>query len=108
MKQTKHGGVGPKAFEKIPRRSVPEAIRFWADHNGCPKKPIEETRTGKAVCTMYAPGKEGSEVILWTLEDGGHAWPGGKSSLPEQQVGKVNTDISASELIWQFFERHHK
>jgi len=103
-----HGGVGPKAFEGIPRPSVPETIQFWADHDGCPKEPMKTTRTGKAVCTMYAPGKKGSEVILWTLEDGGHAWPGGKSSLPEQQVGKVNTDISASELIWQFFERHHK
>ena len=103
-----YGGVGPKAFEGIPRLSVPETIQFWVDHNGCPKEPLKGTRTGKAVCTRYAPGKEGSEVILWTLEDGGHTWPGGKSSLPEKQVGKVNTDISAQELMWQFFEAHPK
>ncbi|MFH0947429.1 MAG: PHB depolymerase family esterase [Elusimicrobiota bacterium] len=101
-----HGGIGPKAFEKIPRPSVSETIYFWTNHNGCPKKSIKESWVGKAVCTIYAPGREGSEVILWTLEDGGHAWPGGKSSLPEKQVGKVNMDISASELIWQFFEKH--
>ncbi|MFH1860916.1 MAG: hypothetical protein ABH870_07915, partial [bacterium] len=101
-----HGGVGPKAFEKIQRPSVSETIRFWVDHNGCSKEPTKEIRTGKAVCTMYALGKEGSEVILWTLEDGGHTWPGGKSTLPEEQVGKVNTDISVSEIMWQFFERH--
>ncbi|MFH1563457.1 MAG: PHB depolymerase family esterase [Nitrospirota bacterium] len=103
-----NGGVGPKAFEKISRRSVPETIQFWVTHNGCPKEPVKGSRIGKAVCTIYGHGKEGSEVILWTLEDGGHTWPGGKSSLPERQVGKLNTDIFASELMWQFFERHPK
>ncbi|MFH1096070.1 MAG: hypothetical protein V1749_01010 [Candidatus Desantisbacteria bacterium] len=83
--------------------------RFYDLHiNGCPKEHKKETRTGKAICTIYAPGREDSEVILWTLEDGGHTWPGGKSSLPESQVGKVNMDISVSELMWQFFERHSK
>ncbi|MEK7812724.1 MAG: PHB depolymerase family esterase, partial [Candidatus Desantisbacteria bacterium] len=100
------GGVGTKSIEPISHPSVSETIQFWVDHNGCPEEPTEETRIGKAVCTVYAPGKEGSEVILWTLEDGGHTWPGGSSTLSESQVGKINTDISASELMWQFFETH--
>ncbi|MFZ5986782.1 MAG: alpha/beta hydrolase family esterase [Bacillota bacterium] len=100
------GGVGPRAFEKIPRRSVEETIQFWTAHNGCPKESVKGPRKGKAICTIYGPGRGGSEVILWTLEDGGHTWPGGKSSLPERQVGKLNRDIIASELMWQFFEKH--
>lgn len=101
-----YGGIGPNAFEKVPRRSVDESIQFFITQNEIPKESIRKTRIGKAVSSIYGPGKEGSEVILWTLEDGGHTWAGGKSSLPESQVGKINTDISASELMWQFFEKH--
>ncbi len=101
-----NGGIGRKSVEPISHPSVLKTIQFWADHNSCPKEPKEEIRIGKAVCTVYGHGKEGSEVILWTLEDGGHTWPGGSSTLPRSKVGKLNMDISAGELMWQFFETH--
>ena len=52
-----------------------------------------------------------SEVVLWTLEDGGHTWPGGKITKSEEDylgigVGPINHDISSMELIWEFFEKH--
>ncbi len=102
------GGVGTKSIEPIDYPSVAETIQFWVNHNGCQQEPATTTRTGNAVCTVYGLGKKGSEVILWTLEDGGHTWPGGSSTLSETQVGKINMDISAGELMWQFFERHPK
>jgi polyhydroxybutyrate depolymerase len=56
----------------------------------------------------YGPGKNGTEVVLWTLEDGGHTYPGGKMFPSEVQsgLGYANTDIFASELMWEFFKRH--
>lgn len=101
-----NGGVGQKAQEKIPRLSVAESIQYWIKYNGCSLEQPEEFRKNAAIRTSYGSGKDGSEVVLWTLEDGGHAWPGGKSTLPEQMVGKLNRDISASELIWEFFQKH--
>ena len=59
----------------------------------------------QAVCECYGPADDGAEVLLWTLKDGGHTWPGGVSRLSERIVGKVNRDISASELMWEFFQR---
>lgn len=100
------GGVGPKAQEKIHRLSVAESIDYWVEYNGCVEDKAKEMRKGMAVRKVYSSGKEGAEVVLWTLEDGGHAWPGGKSSLPEQMVGRLNKDINASELIWEFFQAH--
>ncbi len=101
-----YGGVGQKAQEKIPRRSVAESIQYWVKHNGSPAGQPQEFRKNAAVSNSYGLGADGAEVVLWTLEDGGHAWPGGKLSLPERMVGKLNTDINASELMWEFFQKH--
>lgn len=100
------GGVGEKAHDKIARRSVNDTIAFWLEKNGIAAKPTREDRRGKAVMRAYGPAPNGAEIVLWTLEDGGHTWPGGESSLPERMVGAVNKDIDASALIWDFFRRH--
>jgi len=97
------GGVGERAAEKTARMSADETVRRWAAWNGCPPEPSEETRVGAAVRRRYGPGSGGSEVVLWTLENGGHTWPGGRSTLPEAMAGPVSRDIDASELAWKFF-----
>jgi polyhydroxybutyrate depolymerase len=103
-----YGGIGPRSVSKLRLEPLPQTLQTWIRHNGCSPKPIKVTRVGNAVCTDYGKGKDGSEVILWTLEDGGHTWPGGKMTTGEQRLnlGKINTDISASELMWEFFEKH--
>jgi polyhydroxybutyrate depolymerase len=45
-------------------------------------------------------------VTLCSIEGGGHTWPGGVDKLDENLVGKVNKDISANEVMWEFFKRH--
>jgi polyhydroxybutyrate depolymerase len=52
----------------------------------------------------YAPGKEGAEVVLYVINGGGRTWPGRKWPVPWQ--GKTPHDISASDLMWEFFKRH--
>lgn len=44
-------------------------------------------------------------MILYTVEGGGHTWPGGKS-LPEWMVGRTTRDISATQVMWAFFLQH--
>ncbi|MFH0909710.1 MAG: PHB depolymerase family esterase [bacterium] len=100
------GGVGPKAHDKVPRPGVQESIDFWLAQDGIDIKPVKQGRTGQAEFKEYGPGKNGAQIILWTLDDGGHAWPGGNSSLPEWKVGKVNKDVRASDLIWSFFKKY--
>jgi poly(3-hydroxybutyrate) depolymerase len=41
-------------------------------------------------------------VELCTIQNGGHAWPGGEA-LP---TGKTSTDINATSTILDFFEKH--
>lgn len=100
------GGIGPKARDPLPRRSVEETLAIFRRRNRCPDNPAREHRIGRARCREYAPAPGGAPVVLWTLEDGGHTWPGGHSTLPLDIVGPLNTDIRASELIWDFVRNY--
>ena len=91
----------------MPFKPAEEVIQSWADFNECPSPTAQVQTIGNAVSTRYRRCKYGTEVVFWTLEDGGHAWPGG-NLLPSEvraEQGNINTDISASILIWQFFQR---
>ncbi len=87
-------------------KPVTEVVREWAAHDGCPPQPAART-IGSAEELVYGPGREGSEVILWTLKNGGHTWPSG-NVLPNAaaELGNINRDIFAADLMWEFFKKH--
>ncbi len=106
-----NGGMGPKALSKedIPGLHPPvkEAILSWVECYGLPTKPLASKQIGKATGEFFGNSRAGDRVCLWTLEDGGHTWPGGRMTKGEQRLGlgHINTDISACELMWQFFRQ---
>ena len=53
---------------------------------------------------VYGPGKDGAEVVLYIVENGGHTWPGMDTTLPI--LGKTTMNISANDLMWEFFKKH--
>jgi len=93
--------------------SVDESIQFWVKVNKCStipfkaeepdKDPGDGTRVEK---THYGNGIDGSEVVLYKVEGGGHTWPGGFQYLPVWMIGKTSRDIDANEIIWAFFRKH--
>ncbi|MDY6821925.1 MAG: PHB depolymerase family esterase [Deferribacterota bacterium] len=93
--------------------SVSEMVMFWVNHNHCSSQPLisyepdkdpqDGTRVKKEV---YDRCKDGTEVILYAIEGGGHTWPDGWQYLPERVVGKTSKDIDANEVIWNFFKKH--
>jgi polyhydroxybutyrate depolymerase len=52
----------------------------------------------------YTSGKDGSEVALVVIEGGGHTWPCRRS--PAATLGKSATNVSANDLMWEFFQKH--
>jgi len=104
-----HGGKGAHSVSQVDFRSVPDTLRTFVVRNGCPEQPAPAARrVGAATEYRYGPCRGGSEVVLWSIEGGGHTWPGGDpaSGFVARIVGSVNRDIFASELMWQFFEKH--
>lgn len=93
--------------------SVSDTVQYWVTHNECSswsgitwlpdRDPDDGTRVYKEV---YTNGREGTEVVLYGIEGGGHTWPGGPQYLSERIIGKTCRDIHASEIIWQFFAEH--
>lgn len=65
------------------------------------------SQDGTAVkTTLFDKCKNNTEVILYAVEGGGHAWPGGVQYFPEFLIGKTSRDFNASEVIWEFFRKH--
>jgi polyhydroxybutyrate depolymerase len=72
--------------------------------NGCATVP-HRTEKGTIRTEIYAGGKDGTEVALYTVNGGGHAWPGGQPYLLGPEPTK---EISATDLMWEFFMRNPK
>lgn len=104
---------GPIAGGRGTGLSVAESVKFWVIHNNCSPSPTitelpdtdpqDGTRVQRAV---YGQGKDGTEVVLYAIEGGGHTWPGGYQYLSEILIGKTSRDIDANEIIWNFFKNH--
>jgi polyhydroxybutyrate depolymerase len=48
---------------------------------------------------------DGAEVVTYTIEGGGHTWPGGLQYLPQAAIGRTTQVIDAGKLAWDFFKR---
>ncbi|OGI44382.1 MAG: hypothetical protein A2150_06050 [Candidatus Muproteobacteria bacterium RBG_16_64_11] len=95
--------------------SVAESVRFWVTHNRCAVTPVvtdepdRDPRDGTRVRReSYASCRDGSEVLLYAIEGGGHTWPGGYQYRPERVIGKGSRDLDGAEVIWNFFKRQAK
>jgi polyhydroxybutyrate depolymerase len=84
-------------------------IRDWtarvARRNQCMGDPSDTRITASVRRLEYTNCAENADVILYTVEGGGHTWPGGKP-LPEWWVGRTTRDINASRVMWAFFVQH--
>ncbi len=103
------GGRGTKTFG-LRFQSVEQSVAAWRRADGCPDLPTvtelpDKTDDGSTVTrTTYPPGKDGAEVVLFTIKGGGHTWPGGNLNIGF--LGTTNEDISANDLMWAFFQKH--
>lgn len=95
--------------------SVDESIGFWVDRNNCSTTPVvtlepdRDPKDGTRVMRKeYLNGNDGTEVILYSVDGGGHTWPGGFQYLPAWIIGKTSRDINANQVIWSFFRKHSK
>jgi polyhydroxybutyrate depolymerase len=98
--------LGAKSAGKKP--PVREFIRKWVQLLGCAPEPktIHDRDGVKGVA--YTSCHENAEVVFYTVAGMGHFWPGGMSHLPERIVGKSSNKISATDVIWEFFQKHPK
>jgi polyhydroxybutyrate depolymerase len=101
------GGVARRRGRVL---SAERSIAFWGTVSGCSGPPTtrgvpDRVSDGTRVrVTTFSGCRDGRAVELYTIEGGGHTWPGGPDAA--RRVGRVSREIDGSEVIWEFFARH--
>jgi polyhydroxybutyrate depolymerase len=92
------GGVSPIGGINLP--PVHRATSEWARGLGCDGLPIISRAAADLELSTYRRCFDGDgETLLYTVLEGGHAWP--------DDIGGVTTrPVGANELILDFFEAH--
>ena len=92
--------------------SLADAEMFWLAHDHISSAPSaadlpDLVHDGTHVHRqVWTGGRDQTEVVVYTIEGGGHTWPGGPQYLPKIIVGKASRNLDATVAIWQFFQTH--
>ena len=80
-----------------------EHIPGWAAHNGCASVPMEKQVTQNVRLVRYQDCDEDATVELYVIDGGGHQWPDATFEAEPQNFGSATHEISANDLMWDFF-----
>ncbi|MCE7053862.1 carboxylesterase family protein [Algoriphagus sp. AGSA1] len=94
-----YGGLGLGGYHFA---SIDSTMGVWSSIHGI-SEYTEKRNLGDFTYTFWEKSS-GLAMELYTTEDGGHSWPGGKIARPG--ADPPSTAIDATELIWFFFRRH--
>lgn len=105
-------GADPGLRGGPPLLSSEKTRERWAALNGCAAdEPLDTRRIdlvddGTAIVrTAHGKCAAGADVVLYSVQGGGHTWPGGVQYLPASVIGKTSRDLDASEELWGFFRQ---
>jgi len=107
-----HIDGGPVLRDRGVAISLAQAAAFWRKLDGTSAQPAvenlpDQAHDGTSVRReIYPGGKQGTEVVVYVIEGGGHTWPGGPQYLPAFLIGKASHNLDATQTIWDFFKRH--
>jgi polyhydroxybutyrate depolymerase len=86
-------------------RPVTAAVGEWAAFDGCAATPRDTKVADDVTRTAYRGCDAGTAVVLYTVQGGGHTWPGAPA-LRTSRLGATTESIDASDLMLRFFAAH--
>ena len=97
-----NGGVGRKALDKHEVKPVSFAVDSWKTFDKC---VTGATTTTQGVVTHSVwPCGDGTALELYTIEGGGHSWPGGQRMA--RLLDAPSNALNATQVAWDFFAAH--
>jgi polyhydroxybutyrate depolymerase len=99
------GGPSPVPGPPVVFPDIRAWTASWAERNRCDADPVADALAAEVTRLEYSGCAEDAAVVLYTVQGGGHTWPGGKP-LPEWIVGPTNRELDATRLMWSFFSEH--
>ncbi len=106
------GGRGSRGVTKNSYMAVEEAIKVWKRINRAEEPPrVEELPAlhndgTRVIRYTYRTGRDSQNIVLYKIIGGGHTWPGQPHA--RLLLGRTTTEISANDLLWEFFRTHVK
>ena len=97
------GGIGDESIVKVEKMPVEKVVNFWVNKFNCVLLNKTEVSSYNKIDYM---NKKGTEIIFYKMMGGGHSWPGGERG--RLFADKPVKDVSATDLIWEFFKNHPK
>ncbi|MBZ5720583.1 MAG: alpha/beta fold hydrolase [Acidobacteriia bacterium] len=103
---------GPVLRDRGVAIALAAAAKFWRDLDQTTPQAMTEdlpdhANDGTTVHREeFDGGKQGTQVVVYTIVGGGHTWPGGSQYLPGFLIGKVSHNLDATREIWKFFQKH--
>jgi polyhydroxybutyrate depolymerase len=101
--------IVPYDGSRLGTMSATAAYTFWQTLHNCTPSAATTTQLpdgsndGTTVDLLRNTGcGSGGEVRLYTVNGGGHAWPGGWQYLPIPIIGRTSTDLDATTELWNF------
>jgi polyhydroxybutyrate depolymerase len=107
-----HIDGGPVLPDRGVANCLAQTAAFWRKSDGTSAQLAvenlpDQAHDGTSVRReIYTGGKQGTEVVVYVIEGGGHTWPGGPQYLPAFLIGKASRNLDATQTIWDFFKRH--
>jgi len=77
---------------------IPAWAAAWASRNGCGATSGEILREGSLSGQAWTGCRSGGDVVLYTIQGGGHSWP--------ESVGSSTGASSVAAMIWEFLAAH--
>lgn len=93
-----YDGGTPKAMEP----PIEEWAASWGTLNGCSSTPNITTPAEGVSVRTWSGCKENADVILYTLSNHGHSWPG-STIMPKAITSQA---VNATDVMWEFFKAH--
>ncbi len=101
-------GGGVVAGDRSEVFSAQQTAARWAALATCAPTPTSVTaptlvNDGTSVSYLtYTGCANNAQVRFYTIDGGGHTWPGGVQYLPASVVGKTTHNLDASQTLWAF------
>lgn len=85
--------------------SALDSMTKFARRNACADRPVESRPAPSVLLRRWSAGcTAGAAVDFYTLEGGGHTWPGAAVDVP--RLGVTTKEVDATDVLWAFFRDH--
>jgi polyhydroxybutyrate depolymerase len=89
-------GAGGGLLSRVQLQPVETAVAGWAHQFGCDATPTDRTIGKDVRHRTYDGCRDGVTVQLYTIDGGGHTWPG---AIPVPRLGATTDTIDATKIV---------